>query len=343
MTNDNLSIQRGRPTRKVIYQRFASTIEALARYGGLPTPDEAMGLWDDFWYREAHHSTAIEGNTLVLKEVERLLHEGRAVGSKELKDYLEVLGYGEAADWVYRQAIAPKNWAHNELVVISEIRHIHAQALSKVWEVAPHRYAYDDEAPGSFRKHDIMPFPGGMTPPTHPLVQSELSLWLESVNKFGADLNDGNLSLIDVPEKLAFIHKEFERIHPFIDGNGRTGRLVLNLILLRLGWPPSIILKNQRSKYLSALDKADKGDCSPLAEILCRSVIDNAHHLIPNIAGPIKYVPLEALVEDDLSLAALRQAAARGRLETLLGDDGRRLSSKTAVKRYKESRRKTNA
>jgi hypothetical protein len=166
-------------------------------------------------------------------------------------------------------------------------------------------------------------------------------MWLANANSFGAAVKDGSLKLVDVPEQLAFIHKEFERIHPFLDGNGRTGRLVLNLILLRLDWPPAIILKNQRGKYLAALDKADKGDCGALAEILCRSVIDNAHHLIPSIAGPVKYVPLEALVDDDLSLAALRQAAARGRLETILGEDGRRLSSKAAVKRYKESRRAT--
>ncbi|MDR0347724.1 MAG: hypothetical protein LBH56_05055, partial [Coriobacteriales bacterium] len=138
MTVNETSAQRGRFSRKAIYQRFASTIESLSRYGGMPAPDAARGVWDDFWYREAHHSTAIEGNTLVLKEVEKLLGEGRAVGSKELKDYLEVLGYGEAADWVYRQAREPEIWTHKELVLISEIRHIHHLALSKVWEVAPH-------------------------------------------------------------------------------------------------------------------------------------------------------------------------------------------------------------
>ena len=60
--------------------------------------------------REAHHSTAIEGNTLVLKQVQRLLDEGRAVGNKELREYLEVRGYADAADWVYRQAVALRHW-----------------------------------------------------------------------------------------------------------------------------------------------------------------------------------------------------------------------------------------
>jgi Fic family protein len=313
-------------------------IESLARYGGLPTPDEAQGLWDDFWHLEAHHSTAIEGNTLVLKEVEKLLEEGRAVGSKELKDYLEVLGYGEAAGWVYRQAIASDIWAHGELVSLAEVRHIHTLAMGRVWDVYPHPSAYPTEAPGYFREHDIVPFGGGMTPPTHPLILPEMTAWVDNTNAFGRSIKSSEITLEDAPESIAFMHKEFERIHPFLDGNGRTGRLLLNLILLRLGWPPAIIFKNQRSKYLKALNKADTGDNSQLADLLCRAVIDSAYHLIPAIAGPIKLVPLEALVDEEFSLTALRKAAVRGRLEAIKGDDGYYLSSRAAVDRYRQSK-----
>jgi fido (protein-threonine AMPylation protein) len=338
MASPTQTNRRGRTPRKAVYARFAGTIESLENYGGLPTPDEAKGLWDDFWFLEAHHSTAIEGNTLVLKEVEKLLEEGRAVGSKELRDYLEVLGYGEAADWVYRQAIVPDTWVHGELVSLAEVRYIHKLAMSRIWDVYPHPSAHHTEAPGGFREHDIRPFSGGMIPPTHPLIPSEISTWIDTVNEFGGDVNTGRITLGDAPEKIAFVHKEFERIHPFLDGNGRTGRLLLNLILLRLGWPPAIVFKNQRSKYIDALDKADNGDCGPLAELLCRAVIDSAHHLIPSIAGPIKLVPLEALADAEFSLSALKKAAVRGRLEVIKGDDGRYLSSRAAVQRYKESK-----
>ena len=74
--------------------------------GGLPSPLEAEGIWRGIWLEEAHHSTAIEGNTLVLKQVEVLLAEGRAVGNKELSEYLEVRGYATAADWVYGTAFS---------------------------------------------------------------------------------------------------------------------------------------------------------------------------------------------------------------------------------------------
>ncbi|MCA1601539.1 MAG: Fic family protein, partial [Acidobacteria bacterium] len=79
---------RGRPSRLEVYQRFdVQIIELRQRLGGLPSPREAADIWRGIWFEEAHHSTAIEGNTLVLKQVEQLLAEGRAVGNKELSEY----------------------------------------------------------------------------------------------------------------------------------------------------------------------------------------------------------------------------------------------------------------
>jgi hypothetical protein len=94
----------GRPPREHVFQRLDDAfVELRERMGGLPGPSEADGIWTSIWYEEAHNSTAIEGNTLVLKQVEQLLGEGRAVGNKELKEYLEVQGYAAAAQWVYGQ------------------------------------------------------------------------------------------------------------------------------------------------------------------------------------------------------------------------------------------------
>ena len=338
MTTSSAGRARGRPSRTAVYQRFATAIDELGKYGGLPTPVEAKQLWDDVWHLEAHHSTAIEGNTLVLREVEQLLEQGRAVGSKELKDYMEVLGYAEAARWVYEQGIDPDDEGHDGLLTVTEVRCIHTLAMARVWEVAPHPSASPDEAPGSLRQHDIRPFPGGMAPPTHPLVSTGVASWVEHVNQFGDALADGSLRVIEVPEALARIHVDFERLHPFIDGNGRSGRLLLNLVLTRLGWPPIVIFKEQRRRYLKALDRADHDDLGPLAELLARSVVDNLHRLIPNIAGPARYVPLETLADEEFSLAALKQAACRGRLEAIIGTDGRYRSSRAALEAYRASK-----
>src|SRR5271156_6023127 len=106
-----------RPSREQVYERLEAAItEVRERLGGLPDPIEAQSIWTTIWYEEAHHSTAIEGNTLVLKQVEQLLEEGRAVGNKDLSEYMEVRGYADAANWVYGQALSPGAWSTGQLL-----------------------------------------------------------------------------------------------------------------------------------------------------------------------------------------------------------------------------------
>lgn len=178
-----------------------------------------------------------------------------------------------------------------------------------------------------------------MTPPSWVDVQPQMNSFVEEVNSVGEMILESHVASEDVPEHLARFHNTFERVHPFIDGNGRTGRLVLNLILIRLGFPPAIIYKLDRSKYLRALDRADRGDAGPLAELIARSVIDNLHKfVVPNIAGPARLVPLQSLVTGEMSYQALRQAASRGRLEATRGSDGIWRSSRRAVQLYESSK-----
>lgn len=328
---------RGRPSRATVYARLEAALAELRdRLGGLPSPKESEAIWSDIWHLEAHHSTALEGNTLVLREVELLLERGKAVGGKPLKEYMEVKGYANAAQWVYAQALEPGDWHDGGLITTQELRHIHKVAMDPVWQVAPHPDATDREGPGNFREHDIRPFGGGMTPPPWPLVDAQVHGWVDAVNDETSDLIAAD-EKTPMPERLARIHCHFERIHPFIDGNGRTGRLVLNLLLVRSGYPPIVILKQQRSAYLAALQKADAGDVGPLGELLARAMYDNLNRfIVPNLAGPARLVPLAALVNGEFSLAALRQAAQRGRLDAVQGSDGVWRSSRKAVDRYKE-------
>ncbi|NUT55100.1 MAG: Fic family protein [Thermoleophilia bacterium] len=328
--------RRGRPPRADVYARLRVQIgELRERLGGLPSPLEAQDIWRGIWLEETHHSTAIEGNTLVLKQVEVLLAEGRAVGNKELSEYLEVRGYANAADWVYGRAIDPGRWSHGGLITLAEIRHVHNLAMTPVWDVAPHPQATDREGPGSFREHDIERFPGGMRPPPWPEAPALMRDWVGDGRKT-AQVDDATLI-----ERLAELHARFEQIHPFLDGNGRTGRLILNHILVRLGYPPAIIYKGDRARYLSALRRADDGDPGPLGEFLARAVLDNLYKfVVPAVAGPARLVPLPALATGELSANALRVAATRGRVKAAKAADGTWRSSRAWVDEYQSSRYK---
>lgn len=328
----------GRPSRQAIYARLEEAINDLnTRLGGLPSPAEAEEIWDELWHQEAHHSTALEGNTLVLNEVRKLLNEGRAVGSKELKEYMEVVGYGAAAKWVYGHALEPGDWTTGDLLNIQEVRTVHFEALTPVWNVAPHPHATSAETPGNWRKHDIQPFPEGMTSPPFPEVDHRMTDWVHEVNKLRAD------SDVAFPERLAMVHNDFERIHPYLDGNGRAGRLLLNLILVRLGYPPAIVFKNERTKYLDAMRKADKGDYGPLGELIARAITNNLYRfVVPAVAGPARLVPLASLVDEKagVTATALRAAAERGRLRAQKSDNGTWLSSKKWVADYQANKHK---
>ena len=322
----------GRPSREAIHERLAGlVVELRSRLGGLPSPEEAEGIWTDIWYQEAHNSTALEGNTLVLKEVATLLGEGRAVGHKELKDYLEVKGYADAAHWVYGQATKP-GWTSGKLLTVTEVRQVHRRAMTPVWEVAPHPDAQPGEAPGNWRRHDINPFTAGMKPPDHTDVPALMTDWVADVDRISEDS-------APVAQAMAKGHAAFERVHPFLDGNGRTGRLLMNLVLVRLGYPPAVIQKRERDRYLQALRKADRGDPGPLGELVARAIVDNlTRFILPAVAGPARLLPLESLASKELNVAALRMAARRGRLRALQGPDRIWRSSKQWVNDYRTDR-----
>jgi Fic/DOC family len=164
------------------------------------------------------------------------------------------------------------------------------------------------------KDHD--PLRAELAPLPSSIVPSALASWVSDVNKTldWMELAKEERHLI---EDLARLHAGFERIHPFPDGNGRVGRLVLTHLLVRMGYPPAIIEKDERKSYLKALKRADEGDCGPLTELLARSVRKGIYRfLIPKLAGPLSVVPLAGLARDDgFSHNALVAAAQRGRLK----------------------------
>lgn len=308
-------------------------MQDLWAVGGLPLPVEAEAIWEGIWHEETHHSTAIEGNTLVLRQVRTLLEEGRATGNKALREYLEIEGYGDAAKWVYARALR-RGWgedAPEALVTISELREVHKLVMKPVWSLFPDEQAKGGEGPGGFRECELHPLRPGLSGEPWLHVRPCLDAWLE-------DANSGPREDEHVLYYLSRLHAGFERIHPFRDGNGRVGRLMANLILVRMSAPPAIINKRNRPRYLRALARADAGDSGPLAEVFARAVRSTVDkHMLPALAGPSRLVPLGSLETKKFSQVALRSAAKRNRLKTVkIGDQY--YSTRRWVQQYGSSR-----
>ncbi|TWE12185.1 Fic/DOC family protein [Rudaeicoccus suwonensis] len=229
------------------------------------------------------------------------------------------------------------DWTTGDLLSLHEIRTVHYKAMTPVWNVSPHPNATPAETPGNWRHHDIQPFPEGMTPPPFPDINHRLTDWVDVVN----ELREKDET--PFPERLARIHNEFEKIHPYLDGNGRTGRLLLNLLIVRLGYPPAIVFKNERTRYLNAMRKADKEEYGPLGELLARAITNNLYRfVVPAVAGPARLVPLASLVDpkEGITAAALRAAAERGRLRAQKSANGTWLSSKNWLADYESNKHK---
>lgn len=310
----------GRPSRQRVLENLDQARKDLQSIGGLPEPMVFQDIWAGIWTEETHHSTALEGNTLRQRQVQLLLEDGIISGQSTLKEVLEARAYGNAAKWVYDQAYKASNdLGMIDTPITSEaiVREIHKLVVGPVWPEFPPEGLVRGEEPGRYRLKDHDPLRSGLPPLPSSLVPSALREWVDDVNATldwrHAEYLDENTHLI---EELARLHAAFERIHPFPDGNGRAGRLVLTHLLVHMRYPPAIIEKDERQSYLRALKRADDDDCGPLSELLARSVRRGIYRfLIPNLAGTLAVVPVASLARPDgLSHSALIAAAQRGRL-----------------------------
>lgn len=192
------------------------------------TAGEVERLREEFMIEFTYNSNAIEGNTLTLKETAMAL-EGMTIDQKPLKDHLEAVGHRDA--FLYVQDIATKDMPLSENV----IKNIHSLVLIN-----------RPEDRGNYRRIPVRIL-GAYTEPLQPyMVQPAMEGLLIENNKRKETMN--------VIERIARFHLEFEGIHPFIDGNGRTGRLVLNLDLIRNGYPPINVKFTDRKRYYEAFD-----------------------------------------------------------------------------------------
>lgn len=321
-----------RPSRQQVLASVDDARRDLQLIGGLPEPTVFSDVWADIWTDETHHSTALEGNTLRLRQVQLLLEDGKVTGSAaELREWLEAKAYGDAARWVYHHAYFGQFERPGVRITEPDIRRIHDLVVRSVWAHFPPEGLVSGEAPGAYRLKDHDPLRPDLPVQACSVVASLLHNWVASAND---DPPEG----CHILERLAELHAAFERIHPFPDGNGRVGRLVLTLLLVRYRYPPAIIYKNERTKYLRALQRADERDAGPLAELLARSVREGIYRfLMPKLAGPLSVVPLAGLADHELSRYALVAAAQRGRLKAHKYPGGW-YSTRQWVEEYKASR-----
>lgn len=192
------------------------------------TAGETQRLRDEFMVDFTYNSNAIEGNTLTLKETAMVL-EGMTIDRKPLKDHLEAVGHRDA--FLYVEDIAQNKARLRD----TEIKAIHSLVLMN-----------RPEDKGVYRRIPVT-IAGAYTEPVQPfLIEPKLTELLAE--------NEDRKKTMHPIERIARFHLEFEGIHPFIDGNGRTGRLILNLELIRNGYPAINVKFTDRKRYYDAFD-----------------------------------------------------------------------------------------
>lgn len=236
----------GRTNKKNILLDIQRQRERLSEMRPL-TQGEVERLAEEFMIDFTYNSNAIEGNTLTLKETALAL-EGMTIDQKPLKDHLEAVGHRDA--FLYVQDVAKQELPLSETV----IKNIHALVLMN---------RPDDK--GVYRRIPVR-IMGAYTEPVQPYMIEPRMAELLSANE------ERKNTMTDI-ERIALFHLEFEGIHPFIDGNGRTGRLILNLDLIRNGYPPINVKFTDRKRYYDAFDAFYKdNDATPMTELIAEYI-----------------------------------------------------------------------
>ncbi|MCY3826122.1 MAG: Fic family protein [Candidatus Dadabacteria bacterium] len=216
------------------YEKLTAKKKLLDEYG--PLPDALLSNLDE-WFRVelTYTSNAIEGNTLGRRETALVVEKGLTVGGKSLLEHMEAVNHARALDWVKEQA---RRRPHS--LTEKDILHIHYLIMKGI----------DDLNAGCYRVTPVRISGSAVVLPNPhkvPDLMNGLTKWL----KLATDLHPVELA--------AEAHYRLVTIHPFTDGNGRTARLLMNMILLMSGYPTAIIRKRDRLAYIDSLEKAQMG------------------------------------------------------------------------------------
>jgi len=248
-----------------------------------------------------YNSNAIEGNTLTLRETRLILEAGLTIGGKSLREHFEVINHREAIAYVEALATeaAPITPFH--------VRQIHKLVLTQI----------DDASAGAYRTALVRIAGAAFEPPEAWEVPVRMDAW--------GDWLGGAAAELPPVDRAALAHHRLVAIHPFIDGNGRTSRLVMNLVLMQAGYPPAIIQRSNRRQYYTVLARADRGQAGPLVDFVARAVERSLNIYLdagtPQSAPPADedaWIPLrEATAGTPYSQEYLSLLARSGRLEAM--------------------------
>ena len=245
-----------------------------------PLPKAAVNrLNEQIMVEWIYNSNAIEGSTVTLQETRLILETGLTIGGKSLREHFEVINHRDAIDYVEGLA------AGKEAITAFHVRQIHKLVLTRI----------DDESAGSYRQTQVQIAGATHTPPESWLVPQQMDEW--------SDWLAGSQKLVHPVELAALAHHRLVAIHPFVDGNGRTARLVMNLILMRSGYPPTVILRANRKQYYRVLADADEGKDAPLINFVGRAV-ERSLTLFLEACTPVTTPP-----EEESEWISLREAA----------------------------------
>lgn len=235
-------------------KEIATRVTQMRTTGSL-TPEVLMKLRKYFRIKNIYHSNAIEGNLLDVGETRMVVEQGLTITGKPLKDQAEAKNLSAALDFLEDLATNP-----SRPITESDIRQIHLLVLKDI----------NDDNAGRYRNVTVEIGGSLYKPPAPETIASEMSCfgqWLSNSSVPGQEYN-----VEDALLSASAAHTWLVTIHPFIDGNGRVARLLLNLILMRYGYPIAVISREDRLRYYDALEISQSSDLTAFVSLLMECV-----------------------------------------------------------------------
>jgi Fic family protein len=207
-----------------------------------------------------YSSNALEGNSLTETETKVVIEDGITIGGKPVRDHMEALGHSEAYDLLYQLA-------KNQAITEANIKELHRLFY----------YRIDEKQAGEYRKQRVIITGTDFIPPGPEKIPALMESFIAGLPATRAKHHP--------VEFAAIIHRGLVTIHPFIDGNGRAARLLMNLALLQAGYPVTIIPPILRRNYLDTLNKTHKGDNGPFIKFIADVCHESAKEYLRLLEG----------------------------------------------------------